>query len=181
VFSDVPVGYWARPWIEALFRSGVTAGCGTNFAAFCPDSPVTREQMAVFLLKAKEGPDYVPPACVAPTFADVPCRNPFAPWVEELVRRGITVGCGPFQYCPKDPAIREQMATFLLAAMGGVTLQGCTQRFADVLCSSPFAPWIEELARRGITGGCTATQFCPTDPVRRAEMAVFLVKAFQIP
>jgi hypothetical protein len=137
--------------------------------------------MAVFLLKAKEGADYLPPACVAPTFADVPCRNPFAPWVEELVRRGITVGCAPALYCPTAPAIREQMATFLLAAMGNVTLQGCTGRFDDVRCSSPFALWIEELARRAITSGCSATEFCPMDPVRRAEMAVFLVKAFQIP
>lgn len=177
----MPAGYWARQWIETLFRNGVTAGCGTSFALFCPDAPVTREQMAVFLLRAKEGAGYAPPACVAPTFADVPCRNPFAPWVEELVRRGITVGCAPALYCPTAPATREQMATFLLATLENVVLQGCTGHFDDVRCSSPFALWIEELARRGITSGCTLTEYCPTDPLRRAEMAVFLVRTFNIP
>jgi hypothetical protein len=176
------VGHWARPWIERLVRDGITAGCRAQpAAAFCPDSPVTREQMAVFLLKSKEGAGYVPPACVTPTFADVACTSPFAPWVEELVRRGITVGCGPGLYCPTAPATREQMAAFLLAALGGVTLQACTGHFADVACSSPFAPWIEELARRGVTSGCAVTAYCPTSPVKRAEMAVFLVKAFNVP
>jgi hypothetical protein len=32
----------------------------------------------------------------------------------------------------------------------------------------------------GITGGCTATTYCPADPVNRAQMAVFLVRAFQL-
>ena len=53
--------------------------------------------------------------------------------------------------------------------------------FADVPCTSPFAPWIQELAARGITAGCGATNYCPTDPVTRAQMAVFLVRAFSLP
>ena len=49
-FSDVPVGYWARQYIEALAASGITGGCGAG--VFCPGNNVTRAEMAVFLAKA---------------------------------------------------------------------------------------------------------------------------------
>jgi len=35
---------------EALYAAGITGGCG-NFN-YCPDAPLTRGQMAVFLAKA---------------------------------------------------------------------------------------------------------------------------------
>jgi hypothetical protein len=47
--------------------------------------------------------------------------------------------------------------------------------FADVPNSSPYARWIEELVRRGVTGGCGAGNFCPTSPVTRAQIAVFVL------
>ncbi len=49
-FTDVPTGHWAFQHVEALKDSGITGGCGPT--TFCPDSPVTRAQMAVFLAKA---------------------------------------------------------------------------------------------------------------------------------
>ena len=49
--------------------------------------------------------------------------------------------------------------------------------FADVACPSAFADWIEALAAEGITGGCGGGNYCPTNPVRRDQMAVFLLKA----
>ena len=42
-------------------------------------------------------------------------------------------------------------------------------------------PDIEVLRQHGITNGCAATKFCPTDSVTRAEVAAFLVRAFDIP
>ncbi len=49
-FSDVPTDYWAFQWIEALKASGITVGCTPS--TYCPEDPVTRAQMAVFLAKA---------------------------------------------------------------------------------------------------------------------------------
>jgi hypothetical protein len=46
-FSDVPVGHPQRQFIEALVAAGVTGGCGAG--TYCPDAPLTRGQMAVFL------------------------------------------------------------------------------------------------------------------------------------
>jgi S-layer homology domain len=184
VFVDVPEGYWARSWIEALYFDGVTGGCTTAPLAYCPESPVTREEMAVFLLRATEGPEFAPPPCAAPPFGDNPCSSPFTAWIQELVSAGITTGCGSGNYCPAAPVTREQMAVFLLkAALGpGFVPAPCmAPPFADVPCSSPFAPWIQALVARGITAGCTADRYCPTSAVSRAQMAVFLVKTFALP
>ena len=90
---------------------GITGGCaGGNF---CPTSPVNRQQMAVFLLKAFEGSGYTPPACTVATFTDVPCSHQFATWIYELVARNITAGCGGGNYCPGTSANRGQIATFI--------------------------------------------------------------------
>jgi hypothetical protein len=49
-FNDVPTSSPQFPFIEALYGAGITAGCGGG--NFCPDTPLTRGQMAVFLAKA---------------------------------------------------------------------------------------------------------------------------------
>lgn len=49
-FADVPVGSPIRPFVEALAASGITSGCGGG--NYCPDAPLTRGQMAVFLSAA---------------------------------------------------------------------------------------------------------------------------------
>jgi hypothetical protein len=182
VFADVTRGniFWA--WVEALFQAGITAGCAVDPLQYCPDALVTRDRMAVFLLKAKHGPAYAPPAATG-TFADVPVTNLYAPWIEQLAREGITGGCGKTTYCPDDPATRAQMAVFLLRAKHGAGYgpPPATGMFADVPMANPYAPWIEQLAREGITGGCGPTTYCPDDPVTRGQMAVFLVRTFNLP
>ena len=50
IFSDVPVTYWAADWIEQLYKEGITTGCQKNPLKYCPESPVTRAQMAVFIV-----------------------------------------------------------------------------------------------------------------------------------
>ncbi len=49
-FNDVPTSDFGFQYIEALAASGITGGCGGG--NFCPDNPVTRRQMAIFLTKA---------------------------------------------------------------------------------------------------------------------------------
>jgi len=109
-FSDVPCPSTFANWIEALAAEGITGGCGTGI--YCPQNPVRRDQMAVFLLKAEHGPSYTPPPCQG-DFPDVPCPSQFANWIEQLAAEGITGGCGGGNYCPNDPNTRGQMAVFL--------------------------------------------------------------------
>ena len=49
-FNDVPTSHPFFQFVEALAAAGITGGCGAN--NYCPDNPVTRGQMAVFLAKA---------------------------------------------------------------------------------------------------------------------------------
>jgi hypothetical protein len=178
-FADVPPAHLFYRFVETLFHVGVTAGCTPT--TYCPDGSTTREQMAVFLLRAREGAGFAPPPCTTAPFPDVPCSSPFAAWVQELVARGITAGCGGGLYCPTNPVTREQMAVFLLKTSqgAGFTPPPCTAAaFSDVPCSSPFAPWVQELVARGITAGCGGGLYCPGDPVTRGQMAVFLTKTF---
>lgn len=49
-FADVPVGHPLHRYVEALAASGITGGCGGGL--YCPDAPISRGQMAVFLSAA---------------------------------------------------------------------------------------------------------------------------------
>jgi streptogramin lyase len=115
VFADVPASNPVAPWIEQLAGFKITGGCGAG--NYCPDNPVTRAQMAVFLLKAEHGSSYAPPNC-AGTFGDVACPSQFANWIEQLFHEGITGGCGNGNYCPNSPSTRGQMAVFLVKSFG---------------------------------------------------------------
>ncbi len=118
VFADVPAGAFAAAWIERLYAQGITGGCGTNPLRYCPADPVTRAQMAVFLLLGEHGLGYTPPPAVGTVFADVPANAFAAAWIERLYAEGITGGCGtnPLRYCPGASITRGQMAVFLTTA-----------------------------------------------------------------
>ena len=146
-----------------------------------------RGQMAVFLLRSKDGGDHQPPPCTVPTFGDVPCSHMFAAWIEELFSREVTTGCSanPPLYCPESAVTRGQMAVFLLRMLMGssYTPPACQGLFADLPCTDAFATWAEDLFERGVTSGCSANplRYCPDNAVTRAQMAVFLVRTFGLP
>ncbi|MEX1245329.1 MAG: S-layer homology domain-containing protein [Thermoanaerobaculia bacterium] len=181
-FSDVVALSLFDSVISKLVAAGVTAGCGGG--NYCPAATVTRQQMAVFVLKAKHGICYTPPPCSG-VFPDVPCSSNFAPWIEQFAAEGITGGCGGGNFCPLANVRRDQMAVFMLKGKYGsnFTPPPCTGAFDDVPCPSTFADWIEQLAAEGVTGGCQVNPplYCPTISVNRGQMAAFLVKAFSLP
>lgn len=115
-FADVACPGPFTDWIEDLYLRGIVAGCGPG-PTYCPENPVLRQQMAVFLLKTLQGSTYVPPPCQG-QFPDVPCSNPFAPWIEDLYFRQIAAGCGGGNYCPTNATTRGQMAAFLVKTFG---------------------------------------------------------------
>src|SRR4029453_10078544 len=89
------------------------------------------------------------------------------------------VSFGPARTGFAQGTTREEM-TLTLAQALNIQPPSCLPgpgMFHDVPVTSPFCPYIQELARRGITGGCGGGNFCPRDPVTREQMAVFLVRA----
>lgn len=109
-FSDVPIGNPFCGFIERMADDGITSGCGGN--NFCPNAPVTRGQMAVFIEGAL---GHTPNACQS-QFSDVPASNGFCGFIELMAADGISSGCGGGRFCPNDPVTRAQMAVFLMAA-----------------------------------------------------------------
>jgi hypothetical protein len=180
-FSDVPRTSPFYRFVETLLHHGVTGGCSANPDRYCPGAATTREQMAVFVLVAREESGYAPPVCTPPNlFGDVPETSPFCRWIEELAGRGVVGGCGGGNYCPSDPVTREQMAVFVLRTLDpALDPPACTTpMFADVPAGSVFCRWIEELARRGVVSGCGGGNYCPAEAVTREQMGVFISVTF---
>ena len=180
-FTDVPRAHWAYRFVETIYHNGITSGCGA--ALYCPDTPLSRAEMAVLLLMAEHGSGWTPPLSTGAVFTDVPIDHWAGDFIEELAAEGITSGCGAGLYCPNNPITRAEMAVFLLAAEHG---QGWTPPlstglvFADVPIDHWAGDFIEQLAAEGITSGCGGGLYCPNGAVTRAEMAVFLTATFSL-
>ncbi len=114
------------------------------------------------------------------SFTDVPKTSGYYKYVETLLHRGVTAGCSADAYCPTSSTSRQQMTVFALRSKEGAGYApppcGTTPLFPDVPVTSPFCRWVEEMSRRGIVSGCGAGNFCPTTPVTRAQMAVFVLR-----
>ncbi len=179
-FNDVSTDYWAFPFIEILAANGITAGCGAG--NYCPEDSVNRAQMAVFLERGINGSTYVPPPATGNVFDDVGAADFAAAFIEQLFADGITGGCGGGNYCPNDNVTRAQMAVFLLRAKYGADYSppAAIGVFADVPPGSFADAFIEQLAAEGITSGCGGGNFCPNDSINRAQMAVFMVRTFNL-
>jgi hypothetical protein len=183
-FADVPVTNPAFNYIRAIAKAGVTAGCSTNPPRYCPNDTLLRSQMSVFLEKAKRGSTYSPAACVGTMFNDVPLGSFACKWIELMATDGITVGCGGGNFCPNNTITQAEMAIFILKAKygAGVTHPTCTGTlFTDVPLGSFACAAIERAATEGIMPGCGGGNFCPTSPVTREQMAVYLQRTFDLP
>jgi hypothetical protein len=144
-FTDVRSGP-ALPFVEALVHHQLVTGCAP--ARYCPDRPVTFEELRAVLTRAHG-------------------------------RRAMDEGDGP-KTRPEDAVTRQEMAMVALRARHpSLDPPACaTPVFDDVPASSPYCRWIEELFRRGVSGGCGARRFCPGAAVTREQMAVFVAATF---
>jgi hypothetical protein len=116
---------------------------------------------------------------VGSSFSDVPSSSPFYKSIETLFHFSVTGGCTPTAYCPGNPTPRDQMAVFALVAREGSAYSPplcTTPMFNDVPASNPFCKWVEELARRGVVGGCGGGNYCPNGTVTREQMPIFVLR-----
>ncbi|MGH9381185.1 MAG: hypothetical protein ACRD2Z_11305 [Thermoanaerobaculia bacterium] len=112
---------------------------------------------------------YQPPACVAgqEMFDDVPASNPLCPWIEELSRRGITVGCGGSNYCPDAPATRDQLAVFAVRSMEACPTLDPTDEMIRVggVCIDKYeaSVWDAPTGGNQLTTEAEIDALCPDD------------------
>jgi hypothetical protein len=119
------------------------------------------------------------------SFSDVPLGHPFYDEIGRLSARGVTLGCSapgqPPAFCPAGLVTREQMAAFIIRALGEFDPPTPpSQRFADVPPSNIFYDFIDRMAVLQITLGCHAPGqppiYCPTGLVTREQMAAFIIR-----
>ncbi|MCX8042033.1 MAG: S-layer homology domain-containing protein, partial [Thermodesulfobacteriaceae bacterium] len=176
-FSDIPCNYWAINEIRWIKERGITTGYPDG--TFRPEVIVTREQMAAFIVRARYGENFVYNS--VPYFSDVSPNRWSFKYVQRLYEDGITRGCGETSFCPESEVTRAQMAAFLVRALVGENFSyNPNPYFMDVPSNHWAFKYVQKLKELGITRGCNeaGTLYCPEAGVTRAQMAVFLYRAF---
>lgn len=153
----------------ALWAAGVTSGC--DEWRFCPDDPISREQMATFIARALELDE-----TDADSFDDID-ESPFRGEIESIAAAGVTKGCGDRLFCPSSDVSRGQMASFLARALDLPPADNDT--FTDIN-GSVYESDIARLSASGVTSGCGEGLYCPDRAVTRAEMATLLTRALDL-
>ena len=162
--------------IEWFAAQGITQGCNPPINnKYCPEDPVTREVMAVYLARALDLP-----AATKDYFID-DNGSQFENDINRAAEAGITRGCNPPTnnlFCPKDVVDRGQLAAFFRRAYG-LTDNGGGDLFVDD-DTSIFENDIDRLATAGITKGCNPPvndMYCPFLPLDRGAVAAFFHRA----
>ncbi|MCY4620788.1 MAG: VanW family protein [bacterium] len=175
-FADVSPGGPRAAMIEALDALGIIQGteCGTG--RFCPDEPIERWVMAVWLVRAVDHMDE--PAAVPGRFSDMDEEAWWSGYVERLAELGISQGCGtnPPRFCASGAVTRGEMASFLTRAFA---LEPAEDAGFSDLAGTVHTSNIDSAVAAGLVSGCSGDplRFCPDEPVTRVEMVTFLARA----
>jgi hypothetical protein len=166
-FDDIAGSTFADDIVWA-FENGIASGCSAEPPLFCPNAPVTRGQMATFLDRALDLPD-----TAADYFTD-DNGSTHEDSINRVREAGIAFGCTATTFCPNATVTRGQMAAFLDRALD---LPDATDDYFTDDESSTFEDSINRVREAEIAFGCTATTYCPNNPVTRGQMAAFLHRA----
>ena len=165
--------------IEVIAGLGITVGCNPPANdRYCPRRVVTRAQMMAFLSRALGGS--VAGVSGASRFSDVADDAWYRADLERMAELGVAVPYEDGTFRPDEPLTRLDMAVFLVRAFGGISAVGDPQGvFSDVAADVDGAGEVEGVLAAGVTSGCSADplRYCPAEPVRRDQMASFLVRA----
>jgi hypothetical protein len=176
VFSDVPPSSYYFDAVDLFDLQGLTDGCTTT--TYCPQVSVTRAQMAIFIVRTMLGTGAFPYNPV-PYFTDAPAGSFGFEYIQKLWELGVTSGCGTNLFCPNDDVTREQMAVFVIRARYGANTvfdYPLAPYFTDVPMGAFAFNYIQRMKEDNITSGCATTLYCPTDPVIRGDMAIFIMR-----
>lgn len=177
-FTDVSCADWdwAAGAIAWAKENGITTGYPDG--TYRPDNLVSREEMAAFIVRALYGESF--DHDLHPYFQDVSADMWSFKYVQRLFQDNITTGCAQGLYCPFSTVTRAQMAAFLVRAKVGDAFDyDSDPYFPDVSSDAWYFKYVQKLKALGITQGYPDGTYQPENAVTRAEMAVFLSRAFQ--
>lgn len=175
-FTDVPADASYAADVQWLVDAGITQG--TAPGKFSPTKAVTRQQMAVFLYKVRNG-SASPPRCSKAPYEDVPKSSSYCGSIAWLKAQGITAGGRKFG--PTAPVTRGSMAVFVhkLSATGAAV--PCHAKPApDVAVSSSYCGAIASLVRQGMAPVYSDRTFRPSKPATRGATATFLGRWYDV-
>ena len=174
--------------LRTLSVSGLFQDTGCNPGLLCPNEPISRWEAAVWILRFLEGRGPDASTATENRFADVTSDYWWAGYVERLADLGIINGCSnePKLFCPDEPIKRSQMATMIMRTLQvshALYMESVTSpspEFID-MTDHPAATDVIRLFSTGIVKGCSVDplRFCPKKHLSRAQMALFLYRAYQ--
>ena len=168
--------------------------CMTNYGImpgllpglFQPELGVTRQQMALILIRAADPAGIDVPTARDQGFRDIGnLSKEIRDSINQLADLEITLGTTPSTYVPDTVVNRRQMAQFFTRFLalarvgeGGASVESVApdDTVFDDLRDLPHDPYdaIRTLYELGVTSGTTASTYGPDDPVTRAQMAMFI-------
>lgn len=177
-FTDVASNSPYFDAINLMRQYSITAGCGANI--YCPSDNVSRAQMAIFMVRAVYGGDNFSYSNT-PYFNDVGVADFGFKWIQKMKELGITAGCGGNNYCPTDFITRAQMGVFIIRSRLGTHADAtftypATPSFTDEPANDIYFKWVQRMKVDQITGGCGVDIYCPSSPVTREQMAIFIMR-----
>ena len=110
-FSDVTPETFGYMWIQKMYELGITTGCAPGL--FCPAQNISRDQMAIFIIRARYGAKTAFTYNPAPYFLDVPTNGFAFQWIQRMKQDNVTSGCAPGYYCPASVVTRGDMSLFV--------------------------------------------------------------------
>ena len=193
-YADVSEDAYYAEAVRHLAASGVLDGTDCAEGMFCPQDPILRSTVAVWLTRAlNKAPKVDDPLRFSyagnpndrypgwHTFDDVDAASFEAAFIYALARWGVTVGCrfDPAEFCGDQAVTRAQMASFLVRAFELPDAAGAG--FADIDTGSVHAKSADRLFAAGITTGCARQplRYCPNRQLTRAQMAAFIYRGLQ--
>lgn len=175
-FSDVSLGYWARPFIEKLAEKNVIKGFPDG--TFKPDQPVTRAQFAAIVRQAFDRES----TRQYRGFADVPTNHWAQPAIDKAYSTRFLSGYPGNLFQPNQRIPKVQA---LVALASGLELEPDAPT-DEVLATFRDAADIPGYADKGITASTeaglvvnypNANFLNPNQQATRAEIAAFVYQA----
>jgi hypothetical protein len=186
MFRDVPLDFWSYEHINACINAGIVTGFPEG--DYKPDQEVTRAQMAVYVSRGVAGgEENVPEPTADPGFTDVDDTHWAYQYICYAVDQNVAQGFPEGDYKPEQEVTRGQMAVYMARAMVAPTtsvladyVPADPENFPDVPTDHWAYTYVEFCVEQGVVGGFPEGDYKPDQEVTRAQMAVYVARAFDL-